>query len=66
MKTIRYITLLAFLFIGTDFFAQKTKVRVHDGRRHGRHHGRVVVVKRSPYRPAKVVVYHPHWRPNYA
>lgn len=39
---------------------------------HGRHPHRhphakkVVVVKRSPYRPAKVVVFHPVWRPKYA
>ena len=32
--------------------------------KNNRHHRNRVVV-RSPYRPAKIVVYHPHWRPNY-
>lgn len=33
------------------------------------HHGRpnkVVVVKRSKYRPHKARIFHPHWGPNYA
>jgi hypothetical protein len=33
---------------------------------HGKHRPGRVVVKRSAYRPHKVVVYHPHWRPAYA
>lgn len=66
MKTFKYIIpLFIFLFISSDFFAQKGKGRGHA---HHHHHGhkKVVVVKRSPYRPAKVVVYHPYWRPKYA
>ena len=31
----------------------------------GPHGHKVVVVKRSRYRPAKVVVYHPYWGPKY-
>lgn len=47
------------LFISLESVAQR-------GRPHHRRHGRVVVVKRSPYRPAKVVVFHPGWRPAYS
>ncbi len=64
MKTIKLIIFVTFLFISPHFFAQKGK-----GHRHNRHHyghKKVVVVKRSTYRPAKVIVYHPHWRPKYA
>lgn len=65
MKTIRYFTAIFFLFLSTSFFAQKGKGHGHH--HHHRHgHKKVVVVKRSPYRPAKVVVYHPYWRPKYA
>lgn len=61
MKTLRYLTLfIALLLAGSDVYAQREK----DKHKHHRH--RRVVVKRSPYRPAKVVVYHPHWRPAYA
>jgi len=65
MKTIRYFTVILFLFLSASFFAQKGKGHGHH---HKHHHGhkKVVVVKRSPYRPAKVVVYHPYWRPKYA
>ncbi|MBA3682537.1 MAG: hypothetical protein H0W73_15435 [Bacteroidetes bacterium] len=64
MKTFKYILpLVIFLFISSDFFAQKGKGHGHHK---GHRHGKVVVVKRSSYRPAKVVVYHPHWRPKYA
>lgn len=65
MKNIKYITLIIFLFISLQFFGQKGKGKGHaHHHRHG--HKKVVVVKRSHYRPAKVVVYHPHWRPKYA
>ena len=52
------------MVLGTsDAFAQKKGHRAH---RH-RHHGprRVAVVKRSPFRPAKVVVYRPVWGPKH-
>lgn len=63
MKTTRYITIITLLFISLDFFGQHGHGR---GRGHGgKHNEKVVVVKRSPYRPAKVVVYHPYWRPAY-
>lgn len=64
MKTIKYITVILFLFLSSPFFAQKGKGHGHHHHRHG--HKKVVVVKRSPYRPAKVVVYRPYWRPKYA
>lgn len=60
MKTIRIFILCVMILFGNSLFAQ---------RGHGVHgkkgHGRTVVVARSPYRPANVVVYHPYWRPAY-
>ncbi len=61
---IRSLILLSFLSFSGKLAAQK-------GHRHGHPHRhphakKVVVVKRSPYRPAKVVVFHPVWRPKYA
>lgn len=49
----------------TDAFAQR-RGGYRGGHAH-RHHGphRVVVVKPSPFRPAKVVVYHPAWGPQF-
>ena len=64
MKTIKFIICITFIFLSSHFFAQKGKGRGHRHHHHG--HNKVVVVKRSPYRPAKVVVYHPYWRPKYA
>lgn len=64
MKTIKFIAVIAFLFISSTFFAQKGKGHGHRHHHHG--HNKVVVVKRSPFRPAKVVVYHPYWRPKFA
>ncbi|MBL7919258.1 MAG: hypothetical protein JNJ40_03025 [Bacteroidia bacterium] len=64
MKTIKFIFCITFIFLSSHFFAQKGKGRGHRHHHHG--HNKVVVVKRSPYRPAKVVVYHPYWRPKYA
>ena len=66
MKTLKTILLLSLLFISTNqILAQKRGH--HGGGRHA-HGGRnkVVVVKRSHYRPHKVVVYHPYWRPNHS
>ena len=56
------ITVLFLLFLETGLQAQRG--RGH--RPHRRSHAGVVVVKRSAYRPARVVVYHPYWRPHYA
>ncbi|MBA2611683.1 MAG: hypothetical protein H0U95_06925 [Bacteroidetes bacterium] len=64
MRTIKYLIIIISLFVSTNFFAQKGRGHGHGGHR-GRH-GKVVVVKRSSYRPAKIVVYHPYWRPKYA
>jgi hypothetical protein len=54
--------ILAWLCISSSLMAQHRGHRAHRAHRHNK----VVVVKRSPYRPAKVVVYHPVWRPAYA
>lgn len=60
MKSIKIIVFtLLFCFFGSEIYAQRHP------RRGGHRHGKVVVVKRSPYRPAKVIVYHPYWRPAY-
>jgi hypothetical protein len=64
MKMLRYLTLfIALLITGSDAYAQRVVVK--DKHRHHRHR-RAVIVKRSPYRPAKIIVYHPYWRPQYA
>jgi hypothetical protein len=70
MKTIaKYLIALVLVLSGKISFAQ----RGGHGHGHGGHPGhhphagkKVVVVKRSVYRPAKVVVFHPVWRPKYA
>ncbi|MCE3228082.1 MAG: hypothetical protein K0S32_2633 [Bacteroidetes bacterium] len=65
MKTIRLLLLVTFLF-SLKGFSQRGHGHGH-GHNHGHRHGKkVVVVKRSPYRPRKVVVYHPVWHPKYA
>jgi hypothetical protein len=59
MKTVKFFLLAIFLLVGISSYSQ--------GRHpHGRRHGRVVVVKRSPYRPKKMIIYHPVWRPAWA
>ncbi len=72
MRTIKIICLAISILISTANFAQG---RHGGGKRggHGNHRGnghrnghKVVVVKRSPYRPHKVFVYHPVWHPKYA
>lgn len=60
MKHFKILVITCLLF-ATQLSAQRNG---HGHRKHKR--TKVVVVKRSPYRPAKVVVYHPHWRPAYA
>jgi hypothetical protein len=60
MKKFKIIlVLLLSVSINAALFSQK---RNH-GHKHHRHNK--VIVKRSPYRPRKVIVYHPHWRPTY-
>jgi hypothetical protein len=60
---IRTVIAISFMSLSSTLAAQK-------GRGHGGHHHphakKAVVVKRSVYRPAKVVVFHPVWRPKYA
>lgn len=62
MKPLRLLVLVFFLLVfSSELLAQQH----HRGQK--RHRGKkVVVVKRSPYRPARVVVYHPHWHPAYS
>jgi hypothetical protein len=66
MKTIRNCILVVVLLI--HFTASAQKGHGHGrGHRHGhKHPHKVVVVKRSPYRPARVKVFHPHWHPTFA
>ena len=66
MKTkilVRSVIVITSLLLSFNSFAQRGKGH-HPHRHH--HPNKVVVVKRSPYRPKKVVVYHPIWRPKYA
>jgi hypothetical protein len=55
------VLLVVLLNISTKSFGQR---RGPHGRHPHRGHGKVVV-RRSPYRPHKIVVYHPVWRPAY-
>ena len=54
-----FLSLLILLFASSQLMAQRHRGHHHQHRNHR------VVIKRSAYRPAKVVVYHPHWRPAY-
>lgn len=52
-------TVIAIVLLGTaNAVAQR-----HGGRHHG---GKVIVVKGSPFRPAKIVVWHPGWGPRHS
>lgn len=63
LKTL--LVLFTLVLLNSEAIAQRVIVKEKHGR--GRHHRHQrVVVKRSPYRPARVVVYHPYWRPHYA
>jgi hypothetical protein len=63
MKPLRFLVcLFVVLFVfNNSILAQRG---AHQGHRHP--HKRARMVKRSVYRPARVVVYQPRWRPNYA
>lgn len=71
MKNIKLTTLFVtglFLMLHTSNFAQKQKGHGHKNPQGQHHHpknnpGKVVVVHKSKYRPAKMVVYHPVWAP---
>jgi hypothetical protein len=58
----RSLIITALICMGTKLSAQKG----HHPHNHHPHAKKAVVVKRSAYRPAKVVVFHPAWRPKYA
>jgi len=73
MKTIKklFLFVTALVLLGTlSMNAQKGTKGGKRAGHHAHHHphkaGKVVVVKRSPYRPRKVVVYHPVWGPKHA
>lgn len=79
MITFKNVLLVAIVILGTISigFAQKGRGHGQGNHPHGQAKRNKVMVKqnnashnqrvfvRSPYRPAKIVVYHPHWRPNY-
>lgn len=58
---------IGFILLGTfNLNAQKKGAHPHPHPHphpHGKAHHNKVVVKKSIYRPAKVVVYHPYWGP---
>lgn len=66
MKTVKLIALTIVMLINTSVILAQKKGHRGGGRHPHRGKNHVVVVKRSNYRPHKVVVYHPHWRPKYA
>ncbi|MBK7818766.1 MAG: hypothetical protein IPJ60_15375 [Sphingobacteriaceae bacterium] len=57
------ILVLSLLIMSSKVAAQK---KGHHHPHKHRHAKKAVVVKRSAYRPTKVVVFHPVWRPKYA
>ena len=67
MKTTKIILLLTFGFIiSIAGYGQGRHGGGHHGYGRGHGHRGVVVVKRSVYRPNKIIVYHPGWRSNYS
>jgi hypothetical protein len=67
MKSIKIILLALMSFvISLSVSAQKKHGGGHHHHAHRHPAKKVVVVKRSPYRPHKVVVFHPIWHPKYA
>ena len=66
MKRIIPVAVSIMLLGSMNGLAQKKGGHHHHHGGHHKHphaHNKVVVVKRSPFRPAKVVVYHPYWGP---
>ena len=74
MKNLKYTALvIIMLLLNVNAFSQKG----HGGG-HGGGHGykgfkvnngggnNVVIIKKSKFRPNKIVVYHPYWRPKYS
>jgi len=67
LKKIIPVVITLFLLGSNNLAAQRRGGGGHGhGHRSGyRHAGPKVIVKPSPFRPAKVVVYHPVWGPKY-
>lgn len=70
LKKIIPIVITVFLFGSNNLLAQRRGGGHGGGHGHGRgpvhrHAGPKVIVKPSPFRPAKVVVYRPVWGPKY-
>jgi hypothetical protein len=67
MKTLKILFLLLFTASASEIYSQRHGGG-NRGARHAGHHARhnkVVVVKRSPYRPRTIVAYHPYWQPGF-
>lgn len=64
MKTAASFILFASLLLAWPALAQRGGG--HRAYPHRYHGNRVMVVKRSPFRPAKIVVFHPVWGPKFA
>lgn len=69
LKKLIPLVITAFLLGSSVLMAQKKGGHHHGGKGHGHGHRHVghtkVIVKRSPFRPAKVVVYRPMWGPKH-
>jgi hypothetical protein len=66
MKTLKIVlACLVVLSSVKQLHAQKAKGYHHHRNNHGHRPGKVVVVKRSAFRPKKTVVFHPVWRPKF-
>jgi hypothetical protein len=66
MKTKSIIALALFLIFGCATYAQRGGGRRAGYGRRPYYTNKVVIVKRSPYRPRKIVVFHPVWGPKFA
>jgi hypothetical protein len=66
LNILRSLLVLSFISFSSQLAAQKGHKHGHPHKHHHPGAKKAVVVKRSPYRPAKVVVFHPVWRPKYA
>jgi hypothetical protein len=62
MNTLKFCLLAFGILTTTENFSQRNHGH-HGGYRH---HNKVMVVRRSPFRPTKIVVYHPSWGPSLA
>ena len=62
MNALKFALLTATIFI---FTSQLTAQKKGHGGHHPHYKKQHIVVRQSAYRPNKVFVYHPYWRPNY-